>query len=162
MLLDEAQAGTLTALIARAADFYGTDNQKVFCLKRFIKIFRKEKKANWFADVNKKHSFTYTPDAAKATALLGNTPDAFNQVWHMPTAPNPPTGRQWIGLFARGMSTAPRYSVLPTFLLRLLGVFVPVMRELHEMAYQYDRDYVFDSSKFEKGFPSTRLLTSKA
>ncbi len=152
MLLDEAQAGTLTALIARAADFYGTDNQKSILFETVYKNFQKGKKANWFADVNKKHSFTYTPDAAKATALLGNTPDAFNQVWHMPTAPNPPTGRQWIGLFARGMSTAPRYSVLPTFLLRLLGVFVPVMRELHEMAYQYDRDYVFDSSKFEKRF----------
>jgi hypothetical protein len=34
---------------------------------------------------NKKHSFIYTPDAAKATAILGNTPDAYNQVWHLPT-----------------------------------------------------------------------------
>ncbi len=26
------------------------------------------------------------------------------------------------------------------------------MKELKEMVYQYDREYVFDSSKFEKGF----------
>ena len=37
-------------------------------------------------------------------------------------------------------------------MLRLIGLFVPVMREFPEMAYQYDRDYVFDSSKFEKAF----------
>jgi hypothetical protein len=50
------------------------------------------------------------------------------------------------------MNLAPRYTVVPLFMLRVLGVFVPIMRELHEMAYQYDRDYVFDSSKFEKRF----------
>jgi len=31
------------------------------------------KKANWQGSANYKHSFTYTPDAGKATALLGNT-----------------------------------------------------------------------------------------
>ena len=46
--------------------------------------------------VNFKHSYTYTPDAAAATAVLGNTEDAFNQVWHLPTAPNPFTGKEWM------------------------------------------------------------------
>ena len=42
----------------------------------------------------------YTPDAARAVALLGNTPDAFNQVWHLPTDKNPPrpVGRWRISL----------------------------------------------------------------
>jgi hypothetical protein len=34
----------------------------------------------------------------------------------------------------------------------VLGLFIPIMREMVEMMYQYDRDYVFDSSKFEKRF----------
>ncbi|MFN4763008.1 hypothetical protein ACKGJN_07805 [Gillisia sp. Q332] len=33
-----------------------------------------------------------------------------------------------------------------------MGVFVPVMKESVEMLYQYDRDYIFDGSKFEKEF----------
>jgi nucleoside-diphosphate-sugar epimerase len=37
-------------------------------------------------------------------------------------------------------------------MLRLMGIFSPIMRELSEMAYQYDRDYIFDSSKFERAF----------
>lgn len=152
MLLDEVQAGQLTALIARSADFYGPDNQKSVLFETVYKNLRKGKKANWFGDAGKKHACTYTPDAAKATALLGNTPDAFNQVWHLPTAPDPPTGKEWVELFARRLNVAPRYTVVPLFMLRLLGVFVPVMRELHEMAYQYDRDYGFDSRKFEKRF----------
>jgi len=30
--------------------------------------------------------------------------------------------------------------------------FIPLMKELKEMAYQYDRDYVFNSSKFDNHF----------
>ena len=37
-------------------------------------------------------------------------------------------------------------------MLRLIGLFVPVMREFVEMLYQYDRDYDFNSSKFENEF----------
>jgi hypothetical protein len=43
-------------------------------------------------------------------------------------------------------------STLPAWMVRLIGLFVPFMREMPEMLYQYDRDYVFDSSKFEKRF----------
>jgi hypothetical protein len=32
------------------------------------------------------------------------------------------------------------------------GLFVPLFRELSEMIYQYEQDYVFNSSKFEKRF----------
>ncbi len=55
------------------------------------------------ASLNFKHSFTYTPDAGKATALLGNSEKAYNQVWHLPTAKNPYTGREWIEAIAKEM-----------------------------------------------------------
>jgi hypothetical protein len=38
------------------------------------------------------------------------------------------------------------------WLLKLLGLFMPIMREMPEMMYQYDRDYVFDSGKFTSRF----------
>jgi len=34
----------------------------------------------------------------------------------------------------------------------LLGLFIPLMREMPEMMYQYDRDYVFNSDKFTNHF----------
>ena len=110
------------------------------------------KKANWMSSVNYKHSFTYTPDAGKATALLGNTEDAYNQVWHLPTAANPLTGKEWIETIAGEMGVKPKYQAVPKFLVRIIGLFVPIMKEMVEMMYQYDRDYVFASSKFEKRF----------
>lgn len=152
MLLDEVKAGKLLALIARSADFYGPDNEKSVVMEIGYKNLKKGKSANWFINADKKHSFTFTPDAAKATALLGNTVDAYNQVWHLPTDKNILTGREFVDLFARELKVKSRVSVMPMWLIKLLGLFVPVLKEMPEMMYQYDRDYYFDSSKFEKRF----------
>lgn len=153
MILDETRNGDLTALIARSADFYGPRIQKTSMLtETVIKPLSKGRKASWMSSVDFKHSFTYTPDAGKATALLGNTEDAYNQVWHLPTASNPLTGKEWIEAVGREMGIEPGYRIVPKWFVRILGLFSPVMREMVEMMYQYDRDYVFDSSKFEQRF----------
>lgn len=152
MLMEEVKAGKLQGLIARSADFYGPRNEKSFLIEVVYKNFRKGKKANWFMNADKIHSFTYTPDAAKATALLGNTADAWNQVWHLPTDPARITGQQMISLFAREMKQPDKVMVMPMWLLRVLGLFMPLMREMPEMMYQYDRDYFFDSAKFQQRF----------
>lgn len=153
MLMDEVKTGNLTALIARSADFYGPNIANTSMLNEtVIKNLAKGKKANWMGAADRKHSFTYTPDAGKATALLGNTPDAYNQVWHLPTAPDPYTGKEWVEHIAKALGAKPKMQVAPKWMLQLIGLFVPVMKEMPEMLYQYDRDYVFDSSKFEKRF----------
>ena len=70
----------------------------------------------------------------------------------MPTAANPMTGKEWIEAIASEMGVKPRYQVATKFIVKAMGLFVPVMREMPEMMYQYDRDYVFSSAKFENRF----------
>lgn len=152
MILKEVKTGQLTALIARSADFYGPNCYKSLFHMMIISNIQKKKRPNWLVDADKKHSFTYTPDAAKATALLGNTPDAYNQVWHLPTDKKALTGREYISIFAKEMKTEPRVNVVSSWTIKLLGIFMPFMRELYEMLYQYDRDYIFNSFKFETRF----------
>lgn len=156
MIMDEVKRGELTALIARSADFYGPGIENTSMLNEMaIKPLSKGKKAMWMSSLDYKHSFTYTPDAGKATALLGNTEDAYNQVWHLPTAPNPFTGKEWAEAVGKEMGIEAGYGRIPKLLVQAIGLFVPVMREIPEMMYQYDRDYVFDSSKFQKRFDFT-------
>ena len=153
MILDEVQAGELSAIIARSADFYGPGIKKTSILtETVLDNLAKGKKAFWLANAEVKHSFTYTPDAGKATALLGNTLDAYNQVWHLPTSSNPYTGKEWIETIARELKVKPKYMTVPKFMVQAMGFFVPFMREMAEMMYQYNRNYDFDSSKFEKRF----------
>jgi nucleoside-diphosphate-sugar epimerase len=155
MLMSEAKAGNLQALIARAPDFYGPKNDKSILGETVYKNLKKGSRPQWFIDANKKHAFIYTPDAAKATAILGNTPDAYNQVWHLPTDKNTLTGNEFIALFNKEMGTDKKVQVASMFIIKILGLFMPFMREMPEMMYQYDRDYFFDSSKFEKRFNLT-------
>ena len=152
MILKQVEKGDLTALIARAADFYGPDNKNSALKIMVTDNFMKGKKAQVFGNPDKIHTYTYTPDAAKATAVLGNTPDAYGQEWHVPTTKEKLSTRQWIELIARELQTKPKIQEVPAFLIKLLGIFIPIMREFPEMLYQYEQDYIFDSSKFEKRF----------
>ena len=152
MIMNEVQSGNLKALIARSADFYGPDTNKSVLAETAAKNLLKGKKAQAFGNINKIHTYTFTPDAAKATALLGNTDTAFNQVWHLPTTKEKLTTKQWIELIAREIKVEPKIQTIPTWVLRIMGLFNPVIKEFPEMLYQNEMDYVFDSSKFEKAF----------
>ncbi|UCS93631.1 NAD-dependent epimerase/dehydratase family protein [Echinicola marina] len=152
-LMEATAKKKLNALIARSADFYGPSTpMKSIMTEMVFKPLSKGKSAKWFGNSHCPHSFTYTPDAGKATAMLGNTPDAFNQVWHLPTAPNPPSGKEWIHMVAKEMSVSPHYQTIPKWIFNISEIFVPFMRELNEMLYQYEQPYVFDSKKFEELF----------
>ncbi|MFN5364243.1 MAG: NAD-dependent dehydratase, partial [Bacteroidota bacterium] len=122
----------------------------------------KGKKAQWLCDATKVHSMSYTPDLAAGTAILGNTPDAYNQIWNLPTDTEKITGAGWVNLFAAEMGTGNEYQVLPNWLMKALGLFIPIMKELPEMNYQYDRDYFFDSSKFNNHFNYTPTTNANA
>jgi len=52
--------------------------------------------------------------------------------------------------------------VLPNWFIKVLGIFIPVMRELPEMNYQYDRDNFFDSSKFNRKLGYTPTTNAEA
>lgn len=160
MLMNEVKQGNLTALIARSADFASGKSSILYQL--VTDNLLKGKRANWLINADKIHNFTFVLDAAKGTAILGNTPDAFNQVWHLPTDATKLTGRQWIELLATELNTKPRYSILSETMLGLLGIFMPVLKEVKEMAYQYDRDYFFDSSKFNQRFSYTPVTAKEA
>lgn len=152
MIFKAIDDGHIEALVARSADFYGPGNKTSVLMETVYKNLQKGKKAQLLAAADKIHTYTFTPDAGKATALLGNTPDAYNQVWHLPTDPQRLTGKEWVALFAEQMNVTPKYMVVPKWMVKITGWFMPIMREIYEMLYQNDRDYFFDSSKFEQRF----------
>lgn len=151
MLMDEVKAGTVRASIARGADFYGTETRNSFFDMMVLEKYAKKEKAQWIGNPAKLHSFSYIPDMGKGMYLLGQHPESDNQVWHMPTAA-PLTGKQFIELAARIYGVEPKYFAINKLMLWMVGVFQKVVMGTVEMYYQYDHDYIFDSSKFEKAF----------
>jgi nucleoside-diphosphate-sugar epimerase len=153
ILLSEMKTGNLRAIIAKSADFYGprAKTTSVAGILIFDKM-KKGKTAQCFVNSNQPHSFTYTPDAAKGLYLLATTESAYGDSWHLPTASPAITGEEFVRIAAKYMHASVKIQVLPKWLIRAIGLFVPIMRELGEMLYQNEYPYQFDSSKFEKAF----------
>ena len=151
-LMDEVEAGNLKALIARAADFYGPNTPGSMISAVVFENFAKGKSAMYMLNDKAKHSYTYTPDAGKATALLGNTDSAYGQVWHLPSDHEVLSGEEFIRKTAAEFRVKPKYKVIPMGFLKALALFNPIIKASLEMLYQNKYDYLFDSSKFQKAF----------
>ena len=163
LILDEVRKGNLKAIIARAPDFFGpVKKQNSVMMNLVYDNLVKGKAAQWFSNADVVHTMGYTTDLANGTAILGNTEEAFNQVWNLPVDMNALTGREWVRLFANEMKTPDKVKVLPLWTMKLLGLFVPVMKELSEMMYQFDRPYNFDCTKFINKFNYTPKTNSEA
>lgn len=147
-LTEEMDKGNVKALIARSADFYGPKAANTFINPMLFEKLKSGTKPQFMLAADKKHSFTYTPDAARAMAFLGNTEEAYGQVWHLPTDHNVLSMKEWAALAAPYFKRKANYSVLSPLMIKFASFFSPVVRESREMLYQFKYDYLFDSSKF--------------
>ena len=151
-LINQWRCGSLTAMIARAADFYGPEARNSVANVLILDPLSKQRSASCLVNDSVPHAYTYTPDAARGVLMLAETESAWNQTWHLPTAPNPLSGKEFITLAARELGVAPRYRVLNRPMLKIAGWFNPTVGESYEMLYQSDWPYIFDSSKFARAF----------
>jgi nucleoside-diphosphate-sugar epimerase len=152
MLIDAWKNGSITAIIARCADFYGPGARLGVGNVLVFDTLARGRKAMWFANCGMPHSLTYTPDAAESLVKLAETESAWNQTWHVPTAPNPPTAAQFAAMAAKEFHAQPKCRTVWPLTMRLVGLVNPVVGEMREMVYQYDSPYIFDSSKYAKAF----------
>jgi len=151
-LMEEIKAGNLKGSIARAADFYGaTDSMNSFFDQLVLDKFTKKEKALWLGNPETMHSFTYVPDGGKAMYLLGQSHESDNQIWHIPTA-KALNGHEFIKLAAEIFEVEPNFMKVNKLMLKALGLFNKAIQGTVEMYYQYQYDYIFDSSKFENAF----------
>lgn len=151
-LLHDRMGRSLDAMIVRAADFYGPHNKTSFAHIMVFERLTAGKGAQLLVADQVPHVFSYTPDAGAATALLGNTPSAYNQVWHLPAPENAITGKELVEIAAAALGVKPKYQVVGNGMLKMLGWFIPVLRENQEMLYQFEKPYLFNSEKFKAAF----------
>ncbi|HJZ77844.1 MAG TPA: NAD-dependent epimerase/dehydratase family protein [Vicinamibacterales bacterium] len=150
MLMDEVKRGELRAMIVRAADFYGPDASLSVTHATVTERVKAKKTPQWLGNAKAVHTLTYTPDAGRCLAALGNTASAYGQVWHALTSKEPITGEQYVRIACELSGRPYALQVVPRWMLFLMGIFVPVVRENVEMLYQFEYDYRFDSSKAER------------
>lgn len=152
MLENAWKSSGLKGAIVRSADFYGRGADNAAFTSLVADRLKGGKKAQWLCNDRVRYSMTYAPDAALGTTVIGHDPNAWQQVWHLPTSTEEVTAADLIGQAVQLASAPSGRLLLGKNMLRLAGLFDKTVRELVEMTYQYEYDYIFDSSKFEAYF----------
>jgi nucleoside-diphosphate-sugar epimerase len=159
MLLDEINNKNIKAVICRAPEFYGTGKTQSITNTLIFDNIKQGKKLKVPIKDNTKRTLIFTPDASRSMALIGNTPSAYNQTWHLPCDDNRPTYKELINLASKIYQKEFNYSVVKMWLFKLGSLFNKQAKELQELLPRYKYDNIFISDKFKKQFPDFKFTS---
>jgi nucleoside-diphosphate-sugar epimerase len=150
-LLGAADAGRVRVAIGRASDFFGAGVTETVLGERVFANVLAGKRAEFLGNPDLPHTHSYVPDVAAGLATLGTDERAIGGVWHLP-GPETVTTRRVLELIADEVGHPVGVRSVPKLVVRMLGLFNPMMRELAEMAYEFEEPFVLDTSKYESRF----------
>ncbi|MEZ5230179.1 MAG: hypothetical protein R2710_26995 [Acidimicrobiales bacterium] len=110
------------------------------------------KNVSYIGDPNVPHSWSYLDDVTATLAALGTDDRADGSAWHVPTLA-PMTASEMVAAITAAAGVDPvKVRQIPPMVLHLMGIVVPVMRELREMRYQFEAPFVIDACETEATF----------
>lgn len=145
------EAGRARVTEVRAADYIGLDSQSLLG-DRVVPRLLRGRSVPVLRSADTPHSWSYIGDVARLLVTAGGDQRAWGRPWHVPSNP-PRTQREAVADLAEIAGTGPvKVTETPRALLRLAGLFSPVLRELPEVAYQMERPFVLDSAAAQTAF----------
>ena len=150
-LLVASSSGRVRIAIGRASDFFGPGVTETTLGERVFANVLAGKRADFIGNPDLLHTYSYVPDVASGLATLGTDERAVGGVWHLP-GPETVTTRAVLDLLAEEVGHPVAVRSVPKPLMRVLGVFNPLIRELAEMAYQFEEPFVLDTTKYQSVF----------
>lgn len=158
MLLLAMKEKSIDAVIGRAPEFYGPGMTQSITNSLVFNRVKEEKGA--FIPVNDSvlRTLIWTPDASRALALLGNTPDAYGETWHLPTDDSI-TYKDIINTAEKVLDRKIKYTIVPMWLFKIGSLFNKQVKELIELLPRYKYDNVFKSNKFKEKFPDFKVTS---
>jgi nucleoside-diphosphate-sugar epimerase len=150
------EAGRIRMTEARAADFVGADVPASHShLARQLPAVHSGRRAWVVGDPDAPRSWSFLPDVVATLATLGTDERALGRAWHVPSSP-PRSQREAIAdLCAAAGRPAVPVSGIPWPVLRAVGVFSPMMREVVDIRHQFDQPYLMDASATTETFGLT-------
>lgn len=140
-------AGKVDAVSGRASDYFGPGGGAASPIGNAVLAAAiAGRRASLFGNPDHLHSYTYIPDIGEGLALLGTTDGVTGRAWHLPNDPEPWSTRDMALELFRLAGTTPRINRISVVSLRMVGLFNPTVRELVEMAYEFEEPFIVDSS----------------
>lgn len=159
MLLNEINNKNIDAVICRAPEFYGPKKTQSITNSLIFDNIKNHKKLKIPIANNTKRTLIWTPDASRAMALIGNTPNAYNQTWHLPCDDSRLTYKELINLTSRIYGQSFDYSIIKMWQFKIASLFNSKAKELLELLPRYQVDNIFVSDKFKTKFPDFKITT---
>ncbi len=154
-------AGQVQATEARASDFFGPGETSSHFARMVPRVLA-GKTVRVLGNPDVPHSWTYVPDVARTLVILARDERAWGRPWHVPSNP-PLSQRELVKALAELAGVpAPQVRGIPAWLVRTGGVVSPLLRELREVLYQFERPFVLDSSATEETFGLKPTAMNKA
>ncbi|MBE7528121.1 MAG: NAD-dependent epimerase/dehydratase family protein [Ardenticatenaceae bacterium] len=150
-VLEAHQTGKVRATIGRGSDFYGPRVLDSALGETFFVPALAGKAANVLGNPHLPHSYTYIRDFGRGLVTLSEHEEAYGRAWHIPNAPTIST-RQFADLVANEIGRPVKLRAANKWMVAMLGVFVPEIREMKEMYYEFAEPYVVDHSQFAAAF----------
>jgi nucleoside-diphosphate-sugar epimerase len=138
-------AGKARVAEVRASDFFGPEVRDANMGERVVPRILAGKGVQLLGRTDVPHSFSCMPDVARTLAHVALHEETWGRAWLVPS--NTLTQREMIRALCTAAHTSEvKVSTLPKVALTLLSPFVPLMRELQEVWYQFDAPFVVDAT----------------
>jgi nucleoside-diphosphate-sugar epimerase len=145
------EAGRVRVVEVRASDYLGPRASSVIS-DRLVRRVLGGRGVRVLGRTDRLRTWTFTGDVAALAVRAGADERAFGRAWHVPSGP-PRAQSEVIGDIAKAAGRSPvPVRPLPEAALRAAGVFSPLIRELAETRYQFDQDFVMDSTAAQRAF----------
>ena len=151
-ILESHKKGEIQAVIARSGDFYGPNVTNGFVKPLFYNPIH-DKSASWLIDSSQSHSLIFIKDMAKAMIKLAINPDTYGSIWHIP-GDKAITGANFTRLIGSELGKEVKIKVLSLAMIKILSLFVPIVKELKELQFQWKYPFIIDGIKFKTRFPN--------
>jgi len=148
LVLEADAAGRIKGAVLRLPDFYGPKVDKSFLYSAFVAATTGGT-ANMVGPLDKPHEFVFVPDVGPVVVKLVATPAAWGHVWHLAGA-GVTTQQELVDEIARQVGRPVKVRVAGKFLLRVIGLFNPLMREMVEMHYLLTEPLIMDDSALQQ------------
>jgi nucleoside-diphosphate-sugar epimerase len=147
-LLKQIEQSGVRYLIAHFPDFYGPNAGNTLLHFTFQQMLKK-KTVFYVGNTSIPREFIYIKDGAEALVELSLREEAFGQAWNIPGA-GTISGKEIAKIAGEYLKKEIRVKPIYKWMIQLVGLFDPFMREYAEMMYLNEKPVILDGSKYER------------
>jgi len=147
ILMAAGERGPFKSMIVRLPDFYGPYTHGLASMIFDAAVANKT--ANWMGPANTPHEFVFVPDAGPVIADLASRDDCYGEAWHF-AGPGEISALGFIQKIYQQLGREPKFRSVGRTMLRVMGWFNPLIREVPEMLYLQETPVLLDDDKLTR------------